>query len=70
MGITAHDKQPDNNSAKQLRSAAEQGSGNNAAKAFGAVDPTAQLQEEDEMVKSLKADPTAQLNPEEEMLKK
>lgn len=70
MGITAHDKQPDNNSAKQLRSAAEQGSGNNAAKAFGAVDPTAQLKPEDDMekVKSLKADPAAQLKDDEELV--
>lgn len=68
MGITAHDKQPDNNSAKQLRSAAEQGSGNNAAKAFAAVDPTAQLKPEDEMVKSLKADPAAQMKDDEELV--
>lgn len=70
MGITAHDKQPDNNSAKQLRSVAEQGSGNNAAKSFGAVDPTAQLKDDELETAALKADPTAQLNPEEEMLKK
>lgn len=73
MGIAGNDKQQTgSNNAKQLRSAAEEASGNNASKSFAAVDPVqrqvAQLNPEDELpgATSLKADPAQLMDLEEE----